>query len=658
MQQQCDSESVLLLRGCVGRCYKWMLNLIDECWRYATPRSSVTFLPNGCTPKPAKNHAHVIYLQRFCLTLIGLLIAPTLSAHSDKASFQRYKAAKSCYAAADYATAREMLEPLIHAEERDDLTPYVLFYYALAAYHDQEPALAARTWKMLLQEFPDWKQQEEVWYWLGQLRLEAKDYEHGLAYLAQIASKKLVKSARQMKIYFLRQVKETATLQALLRIYPEDTDIAQILFDKLAQQPLVRRDVELLDLLARDFNLTLKEHDLLQNAASSKKDSYNVAVFLPFFVSEVDHEAASSGSFVIALYQGIKAAVTALAEQDIQIKLFAYDTKKDAATTAALLEQPAMKDMDLIIGPLYPATTLLVTEFARAHKINVFNPLSENAEVVGNNPFVFLSKPSLATQARKAAEFTLQGASTEAINVGIIYGETLEDAIPAHAYKQYIERKIGREVTLMLPIDPEEAKNFLHELRELIEKEQERKKEKKAKKEEENEGEEEEEESELLTKLGSLTHIYVASKDALIAANVLGAVEMLKMKPLIIGHEKWLEKGALTLDELQRLRLRLVAPDYINYKKPGIHDFRNNFYEQFAQYPGYHACKSYELMCFLGHMLDQYGVYFQQHWQTRLYPGTIFEGANYGIHHDNQHVPILQLRKGEFIICNQVQANE
>ena len=101
-----------------------------------------------------------------------------------------------------------------------------------------------------------------------------------------------------------------------------------------------------------------------------------------------------------------------------------------------------------------------------------------------------------------------------------------------------------------------------------------------------------------------------------------------------------------------------MAPDHIDYKKEGIYDFRSNFYDQFAQYPTYYACKGYDMMLFLGHMLSQHGVYFQKHWTKQFYPGAIFEGAAYGLHHDNQHVPIVQLQNDTFVICNQETADE
>jgi hypothetical protein len=577
-------------------------------------------------------------LHRLCITLFCLLLAHTVLARADMAQLKKYKEAKKYYATSDYAAAKATLMPLIEIEEKNDLVPYALFYYALSAYYNEEPTLAENTFTTIIEEHPNWEQQDEVWYWLSQLRFEAEDYNAALVKLANITDKKLGTSLRQMKVYFLRQLDDIIALRTLFRQHPEDQDIAEVLFDIVAQQPLISRDLDLLSTLARDFNLSWKKHDALKRMKSSKKDSYNVGVFLPFFVDEVDYEEESSNQFVIALYQGIKTAVIALADQGIKINLFAYDTKKDPVTTAMLLEQDEVKGMDLIVGPLYAATIPLVAEFARVHKINLFNPLSENTEVVGENPLTFLFKSSLETQAKKAAEFTLQDAE-EALNVGIIYGTTKADAIQAHTYKQCIERSTGKEVSLMISITPEESQISLNTPRKA------------------DSGiifsETKEVANEHALSLNSLTHIYVASKNELIIANLLSAVELLKRPLCIIGHEGWLRQSSLTFEQLKRLRLCLVAPDYIDYEKAGIYKFRNSFYERFAQYPTTYACTGYEMMLFLGRMLAQYGIYFQKHWDQQFYQGEIFEGIAYGIDHDNQHVPIVKFQKDRFVICNQ-----
>jgi hypothetical protein len=574
---------------------------------------------------------HLLFFSSACL----LLVHTTVLARVDKELLQTYKVAKQYYAASDYAATKAALVPLINAETKNDITPYALFYYALATYSQGESSLAESTFTTIVEEYPAWEQQDEVWYWLGQLRFEEKDYGAGLDRLARITDKTLAALSEQMKVYFLRQLDDIFLLQTLFSQYPKDQEVARVLFDKIAHQPLISRDLDLLNVLACNFNFSLEEQHPLKETIPLKKDKYNVGVFFPFFVDEVDYEEESSNSFVIALYQGIKAAVAALIDQGIEINLFAYDTKKDPVTTAALLEQEEVKGMDLIIGPLYAATIPLVAEFARAHQINLFNPLSENTDVVGDNPFVFLFKSSLETQARKAAEFTLQNSNQE-INVGIVYGTSKADAMQAHTYKRCIEHNTGKEVALMLSITPEEVQNSLNVLREAGE----------------GVGAEQATKNKELISLDGLTHLYVAAKDELTVANVLSTVTMLKASPCIIGHEEWLRHSSFTFDQLKQHRLYLVAPDYIDYTKAGIHEFRSSFYDRFAQYPTTYACIGYDMMLFLGHMLARYGVYFQQHWTKESHPRSIFESAAYGIHHDNQQVPIVQFRKDRFVICN------
>ncbi|MEM7055501.1 MAG: hypothetical protein AAF392_01275 [Bacteroidota bacterium] len=552
-------------------------------------------------------------------------------AKTDKEQLKAYKKAKRCYTAADYRGAQTALELLIEAEKKTAITPYALFYYALAAYHQGAQELAEGTFSRIIQEFSAWEQLNEVLYWLSQLRFEQADYVPALNYLAQITDISWKKSIRNIKVHFLQQIEQISTLQVLLRQYPKDKTIAQVLLDRLSEQPFIKQDHDLITTLVQRFNLAFRAHDPFDSILSSKKDSYNVAVFFPFFIDEVDYEEENSNQFVLELYKGIQAAVAALASQGITVNLFAYDTKKNATITAALLAQEEVKSMDLIIGPLYAATIPLVADFAREHQINLFNPLSVNANVVGTNPFVYLFKPSLETQARRAAVFTQQ--HTQTAHVGIVYGTSPEDSIKAYTYKQYIEHNTSQDVALMLQLKPEASQQFLSAFRGVG--------------------------SVHVAKphLDSLTHIYIASQDKLIIANVLSTIEIMNLNPCIIGDEAWLKQNSITLDQLQRLQLRLVAPDYIDYEKESLYAFRRAFYGQFGHYPTYYAAVGYDMMLFLGTMLAQHGAYFQKCWEKKPTQGAIFSGFAYGRHHDNQHVPIVKFQESALVVCNEAQSD-
>jgi hypothetical protein len=570
------------------------------------------------------------------LYLFFALLTPKLAIAevADKYQSKAYKKGKKCYEAADYLGTQETLIPILESQYTTSLTPYAWFYYALAAYHQGDRHLAAEAFLKIYQGFSDWEQQDEVLYWLAQIFFEKQDYQTALAYLTQIRHSSFANSVKNLKSYFLQQIEDPNILKSLLQTYPTDPVLGQVLVDKELQQPYIKQDHALIDKLIQEFTLSVQALHRSHKLPLIKKECYNVAVFFPFFIHELNYEEEKSNQFVLNLYQGIVAAVKELATQGIQINLYAYDTRKDASTTAALLEQEEIKFMDLIIGPLYANTIPLVAEFAQKHCITMFNPLSCNAQVVGTNPFVYLFKPSLETQARRAAWLTQQ--NCHAAQLGIVYGTAAEDSIKAFTYKQYIEHSTDQQVALMLALDADASQKFLSMFRPDLK---------------DNLGEK----IDLGKKpnLDQLTHIYIASQDELIIANVLSALEIMGLKPYIIGDEAWLKNNSISLDQLQRFQFCFIAPEHINYDQETLKQFREDFYEQFGHYPDYYASIGYDMMLYLGNMLYQYGVYFQQHWPANVIPGKIFAGFCYGRHHDNQYVPIVQFQASALVLAEE-----
>lgn len=578
---------------------------------------------------------------RRCFSIKWLLVPLALSlpvhishAHMSRGLLNTYKKAKKYYASGNYLQAQALFKNLIIIQEETDVTPYAYFYYALAAYHQSDIELAEDTFTKITKIFPTWRDIPEVWYWLAQLRFEQADYKGGLVYLTQLTGKAAQKAAEPMKVHFLEQIASTALLHDLYQLYPYDQALGRVLLAKLVEEPFVMRHHTLIDTLSKKLGLAVPEEIQVGSLTSVKKSTYNVAVLLPFFIHEVAYEEEAKNRFVIDMYQGIQMAVDDLEQRGISVKLAAYDTKKSASTTAQLLAQPEMQCMDVIIGPLYASTIQLVTDFAREHQIYVFNPLSTNAQVVGSNPFVYLLQPSLQTQAKKAAACTqLTSTDGSTVRAGIVYGTSAADSIRAHVYKQYIEQDPHKEVTLMLSLTPQSAQQFLHAFRPP-------------------------QATEPCTWekpcLDSLTHIYIASQDKLIIANVLSAVEIMNVSPYIIGDEAWLKEEFITLDQLQRLPIRFIAPNYIDYEKDALYTFRNLFYDRFGYYPTHYACVGYDMMLFLGTMLHTYGVHFPNYWQEICTPGTIFSGYAYGKQHDNQHVPLVKFQDASLVACDNV----
>eukprot|EP01132_Coremiostelium_polycephalum_P001058 gene1058-1342_t len=548
-----------------------------------------------------------------------------------------YKQAKKYYKQAAYDTCQAYLLPLLHpAAPINALTPYAYFYYALSAYHQSMPATAELAFNHLLQAYPHWGQKDEVLYWMAQLYFEQKDYQKALTYLADIQDRALDQSIVKIKKHFLSQAEDINQLDQLFQQYPDDTIIAKLWLHSQKQLPLIKQDLVRMETVVNRLKLSKSIYDPLHALTSIKKSKYHVAVLFPFFIKEVNYEEKNCNQFVLDLYRGLQAAIEKLTQEGISIDLHAYDTQKNALATAQILAHEEMKYMDLIIGPLYEEPIALVAEFAKKHHINVFNPLSVNSQAVGNNPFIYLAKPSLETQAKRAAEFTQQHIIPEQARIGLIYGTSPEDVLKANLYKANLEAYLGKPLDLVLELQPQTAQQFLNRFRET------------------GKQPDHATETKELDKavFDHLTHIYIASQNELIVANVLSAIQIRKLQPHIIGDEVWLKKSSVTLDQLQRLKISFLAPDYIDYEREGVPTFRNDFHDQFGIFPGHYATFGYDVMLFLGNMLSKYGTYFQKHWHEDICIGQIFPGFYYGTHHDNQYIPIIRFKKTRLILEN------
>ena len=99
--------------------------------------------------------------------------------------------------------------------------------------------------------------------------------------------------------------------------------------------------------------------------------------------------------------------------------------------------------MDMLIGPVCKSGAKLLNRYAREHQIVCINPLSQDGDLVLDNPWHYLFAPSSATQGRVAAQFALNtyGAGRPAL---VVYEDSKDDADFANAYKATFEAQGGK----------------------------------------------------------------------------------------------------------------------------------------------------------------------------------------------------------------------
>ena len=564
---------------------------------------------------------------------------------------QEYLEGKQFFREGKYSLAMSSLKPLVKVDQQSPFSKYAMFYYALAAYEEGYEALAKDMLLQIQEVYPEWEQMEEVQLWLARLYFEDKRFNQGIYVLNNISGKDLREAKERMLRYHLSQVDDIFLMAELFDAHSSNKQIARRFAQLLAQQPLEQQDPELLAQIIKEFNFDPADFNAGVVTQTEYKGKYKVAVMLPFVYESLQPDLRrKKNQFVLDMYNGIRLAVDSLRQMGVNIKVYAYDTKRDADQTAEILQKEELKSMDLIIGPLFPEPLELVQQFSFENKINMINPLSNNPAVLGKNPFAFLFKPSYTTMGKAMAELAVSEVKNP---YGIIlYGESETDSLLANAYKETFERD-SFKIVLMEKIYEGGERRVLDILTSAGKKLKEMEVEKDEEKKEQELG--------LTIPLDSIGSIYVASDEGLIITRVLSAIETRKDTIKVYGTDKWLDIKAIDYNALERLDVAMSAPTFFDYSKEWFRKFRKQYVNIHREVPSEFAILGYDIMMFSGTVLNKHGKYFQLALKEEpTLDGFLLTGYNYRYGNDNQVVPIVKVVENEpqIIVIKNYVANE
>lgn len=569
-----------------------------------------------------------------CLALI--FISTTVVAQVDYK--QQYATAKAFYREGQYNLAMEAFKPVIAYDKSNPFPEYASFYYALSAYKQGYRSVAKDMFTQIKSLYPTWEQLDEVNVWLAKIHVDNRDYFQALRTLQSVKNNKLQKTVAQVKEAIAATVSDLETLRMMHEEYSDDVVIATRLARILAVKSATEEDRNQLESLITKFKL--KRTEFVPEAPKTiYKDRYAVSVLFPFVVNTLDPTPTRKrNQFVLDLFEGMELAVDTLAKLGIQIDLRAYDTERSPQKINSLLALEEIRNTDLIIGPLFPEENNVVQEFSKTFKINSFNPVTNNFDLVRENPFGFLFQPSNETIGEKAAEFLAADSANK--NCMVFFGESKRDsalavgflnkALQANMRLINIERITKDSYKRILDIlqTPTEFDEFKYPKQFTLPKD-------------------------------SVDCIFVGSDDPLIYAKVISAAETRGDSIQIVGSENWLDQTSINYDKYQSLGVVFAAPNFSSQNDVWYQAFQQKFIATHGRsssgtqaYTNY-AKLGYEFMLFVGHALKNHGVYFQDGLSENPMTGFLTEGFSYeGGARSNQRVPFIQFKKGELVVID------
>ncbi len=537
----------------------------------------------------------------------------------------RYERGKQLYQQGKYAEAIEIFRPLSRMDSGNPYVEYASFFFGLSALRKGDYPLAKNMFRQIQSKYPDWEHLNQVDYWLANTYFRSGEYEEAMQLVDKIkkqasVNKQTQEGVENMKRYFLAKTKNDSLLQALLLKFPKDKIIAEQIVSNISRSFYDTNKQLLLDSLVEVFNIDLSALGTVSQESSVKKSVYNVAVMFPFLYDKLLPVASRQGNqFILDLYKGIKMAAEDLQAEGINIQLHAYDTEKSSEVTRQLLQRDEMQNVDVIIGPLYPGPVQVVSEFSMQNQVYMFNPLSNNPQVIGENPFSYLVKPSVITEAKVAAQFAVE--ELEAEEALIMTGASSQDSMRVASFMENFAQDTSRKVHLIKNL------NFNREsIDELVD-------------------------TLKWIKENDLKEVvYVASDDDLLISNVVSAMVMANTEMPIIGNEEWLSINNVSYDQLEDLDVYLLDPGYTNYDNDKLEQFEQRYRRSQYEVPNKYILSGYDMMYYIGQMLNRYGIYFQEFFKDgQEVNGLFYSGYNYFKANDNQKIPIVKFEEAGLV---------
>jgi ABC-type branched-subunit amino acid transport system substrate-binding protein/thioredoxin-like negative regulator of GroEL len=553
-----------------------------------------------------------------------LLSALALPAQAQQDYSTTYSNGKVLLEQERYDKAMAELLPATQAGPKNPYAPEASYLYAVAALKASKLPEAYRMLRQLQSQHPQWPNQPEASYLLANVMFEQGNYEQAITELNTIRSPKLQADAEGLKRYYLIRITEREAFEQLLQRHPDDKAVAQTYADKLLAGWYRPEDRGTLEQIVSKHRL---DRNRYLSANAMRKQAYNVAALMPFQLNQDLGQAARKNQFATDLYAGMKLAQDSLKRQGININLYAYDAGTDTTAVKSILNTPELKQMDLVIGPVYKSSAKIAARFAAENNVNVINPLSQDLEVAGDNPNVFLFESSIATQAQQAATFAY---NTFPIKTAIILYEDNKDdvAFAKHYREQFV--KLGGKVATYRKLNSAQNAATAAIFKDL--------------------------------KLDDMGHIAVFSDQMTAAVNTISTLQSRAATLPLMTYEKWLGIGQITLRQLDDLEIYFVSPKYVDHLSSTARHFRKKYTARYNMPPSQYAYAGFEMMYYFGTLLQNYGPRFNLTLgNDRLKPGVFYQGLGYNdgsslneLRRDNQYIPITKLENQQLMVVNPV----
>ena len=192
------------------------------------------------------------------------------------------------------------------------------------------------------------------------------------------------------------------------------------------------------------------------------------AVMLPF--TSVNNAKSDEQTRMVEYYEGFLMAMDSLKRQGVSINLYTYDTKESSSVISGILNQPEMKNMDIIFGPVHTAQIGQLSDFAKRNKIRLVIPFAPKVDQVFNNPMIYqINTPQSYFYSEVYEHFLRKFSRTNIVFIDVANGDKEKTEFINGMKNELKDNRIGfKQIQLGTNLAPEKIIAAMDTLRENI----------------------------------------------------------------------------------------------------------------------------------------------------------------------------------------------
>ncbi len=303
-----------------------------------------------------------------------------------------------------------------------------------------------------------------------------------------------------------------------------------------------------------------------------------IAVLIPFNLNRLNLETATKmqlerTDMAIDFYQGVKMGIDSAASFGLNFKVNVYDTRDDNSQLQALTTKDALKNSNLIIGPVFPEGVKYLTSFAISNDIPIVSPLAASKPSEFNNPKLISIVNNINQHGEKIAGYIGSKYQPNTSIVVLINPKKTDDEEFASPIKEFLKQKYPNLIV------QEFTSAYAFETRMIK---------------------------------GKKYAIIICSSDlGFVTPTIDKLYKLANLKANdyelnVFGHPNWIKQNYST-EHLQRLNAIISTSYLVNYKEANVINFVKKYRSNFNYEPSEYSIKGFDIGFYFGKLVAKHG---------------------------------------------------